>query len=199
MTDQYNSTFHIKGPYQAREVITEDLFTSFEQLKGSITLEAYALDIEGLLSLHERKQRDRLRDRGRQLFRLNLLIYCEEQLVGWSFGKQKGVDTFLMINSALLPEHQGNGVYSALLPLMLTLLKNEGFQEVRSNHRATNNRVLIPKLRAGFVITGTHLNDMFGFMVQLTYYFNKKRREAFAFREGSRPPHDLLPYLGPNF
>ena len=91
---------------------------------------------------------------GQLLYQLNLGIYHDGQFIGWSFGVQADGDRFSMINTGILPDHQGKGVYTALLPLKSwEILQAQGFQVVFSRHVVTNNRVLVPKLKAGFVIT----------------------------------------------
>jgi GNAT superfamily N-acetyltransferase len=112
--------------------------------------------------------------------------------VGWSFGVQASGDTFSMINTGILPDHQGRGVYTALLRRILEILKAEGFQVLVSRHVVTNNRVLVPKLKAGFVITHFELSDTFGLLVHLSYFFNPRRRKLLDFRAGQLAPDDEL-------
>ncbi|MGI9273760.1 MAG: GNAT family N-acetyltransferase [Endozoicomonas sp.] len=129
-------------------------------------------------------------------WRLNLAIYDEERLIGWSWGRQEAPDRFCMVNSGLIGEYRGKGIYTALLPLILDRLREKGFQVVSSRHTATNNAVLIPKLRAGFVITGMELSDTFGTLVCLSYFFNPLRRKALDFRSGQeRLDAELAPLL----
>ena len=95
-----------------------------------------------------------------------------------------------MINTGILPPHQGKGIYSALLPLLLEGLRQEGFQIVYSRHIASNNQVLVPKFKAGFVITGFEISDAFGLLVHLSYYFNPLRRKIMDVRTGRAMPDD---------
>ena len=56
----------------------------------------------------------------------------------------------------------------------------------------TNNAVIIPKLKAGFVISGFEVSDRFGTLVQLSYYFNPLRRKMMDVRVGQRKPDEEI-------
>jgi hypothetical protein len=64
---------------------------------------------------------------------------------------------------------------------VLEYARSLGYQLVTSKHYASNNSVLIPKLKAGFIITGMALDDKYGLMVHLTKYLHPER-EAIAIR-----------------
>ena len=142
----------------------------------------------------------RLRARLAGRFRLNLGVYQGDELVGWTFGVQESPshDTYYMVNTGVLPAHQGKGIYTALLQVVLEAVRTQGFQVVHSRHAATNARVLVPKLKAGFVVTGMELSDVFGTLVHLSYFFNPIRRKVLDVRAGqSHPDSDVrrvLPY-----
>jgi GNAT superfamily N-acetyltransferase len=123
-----------------------------------------------------------------QPFHLRLGLYHGEEFVGWHTGNQESGETFYMRNSAVLPAHRRKGLYRALLADTLGRLKAKGFQKIYSRHNATNNDVIIPKLQAGFVITGLELSDAFGTLVHLAYFTNPLRRKMLEFRSG-----DLFP------
>ena len=92
-----------------------------------------------------------------------------------------------MVNTALLPEHRGRGVYSRLLPLVLGQLRDAGYQLIRSHHHATNNAVLIPKLRAGFRLQGLEV-DHHGVMAVLICPLNEVYAEYMDIRSGLQRP-----------
>ncbi|OQX36541.1 MAG: hypothetical protein B0D91_08895 [Oceanospirillales bacterium LUC14_002_19_P2] len=120
------------------------------------------------------------------LVRLNLVLYQGDAFIGWSWGRQLDQETFYMASSAILELWRRRGIYSALLRWLLTQLNAQGVQIVRSRHLATDNAIIIPKLKAGFVMTGMELSDVAGTLVQLSYFFNKRRREMLDFRAGFR-------------
>lgn len=126
-------------------------------------------------------------------YRLLLALFKDDEFVGWSFGDQKNVDNdYYMRNSAVLPEHRRQGLYSALMTTHLEIVNEKGFQKITSSHHVTNNAVLIPKLKAGFIISGFEMDDGFGLLVNLTYFTNPLRREMMDVRAGLTRPSDQI-------
>jgi GNAT superfamily N-acetyltransferase len=119
-------------------------------------------------------------------------IEHNDVVVGWTFGFQVSSEDFYMCNSALHPEFRGRGLYSALLPKVIERTTTDGFQIVSSKHSASNNQVIIPKLKAGFRISGMEINDRFGTLVRLAYYSNPTRLEFFKVRTGEEKPSDEI-------
>jgi hypothetical protein len=75
---------------------------------------------------------------------------------------------------------------------VIELVTKQGFQLITSSHNATNSAIIIPKLKAGFIITGFELSDTFGLLVNLTYYTNATRRKIMDFKAGQTRPDDEL-------
>lgn len=123
---------------------------------------------------------------------LRLGIFQGEEFVGWHFGRQEDASTYYMTNSAILPEHRRKGLYAALLAEVMKILTEKGFQRIYSRHNMTNNAVIIPKLKAGFVITGTELSDTFGALVHLTFLPNPLRKKVLVYRSGDLRPDDEI-------
>jgi hypothetical protein len=92
-----------------------------------------------------------------------------------------------MVNTALLPPHRGQGVYTRLLPAVLAALQAEGYLLVRSHHHATHNAVLIPKLRAGFRFQGLEV-DEHGVMAVLVHSFDDVYLDYMDIRSGLKQP-----------
>ena len=128
-------------------------------------------------------------------YTLSFGIFQGDTFVGWHMGSQIEVGKFYMTSAGILVEHQRRGLYSALTPIILETVKKEGFQIVYSRHNLTNNAVIIPKLKAGFVISGFEVDDRFGTLVQLSYYFNPLRRKMLDVRVGQRRPDDEVKKL----
>jgi len=129
-------------------------------------------------------------------FRLSYVIEQEGNLIGWCTAFQKDIDVWYMHNTAIFEDHRKKGLYTVLLQLMLKYAKKEGYQKVSSTHIATNNAIIIPKLKAGFIITGMHINEKFGIMVELSYYTNPKIKAVVDFRSGqSRLPQNLKEHV----
>lgn len=127
-----------------------------------------------------------------QPYVMRLGLFHGEEFVGWHLGRQEDASTFYMTNSAILPEHRRKGLYKALLAEVMKILKEKGFQRIYSRHNMTNNSVIIPKLKAGFVITGTELSDNFGALVHLTYLTNPLRRKVLDYRSGETRPDEEI-------
>jgi hypothetical protein len=153
-------------------------------------------DVQQALSMEEQTAAARLRERMGTPFRLNIGIYHNQEFIGWSFGRQESEEKYYMVNTGILPQHQWKGIYSALLPWILSVLQREGFQIVYSRHVATNNQVLVPKLKAGFVITGIEVSDVFGVLLHLSYFFKPLRRKVLDVRVGqARPDAEIKRYM----
>jgi hypothetical protein len=74
----------------------------------------------------------------------------------------------------------------------MSILIETGFQKIWSQHQMTNNRIILPKLKRGFVISGLNVNDMAGALVQLTYLANPVRKKVMQFRVGKLKPDSQL-------
>lgn len=164
----------------------------FEQLRPRVFAETLSYDPRSIWSAEEHEAIARLRERGGPVNQLVFGVYREAELVGWSMGWQDDAQTYRMVNTGIMPEHQHKGIYTALLPHVLDTLRQEGYQVVVSYHCATNNAVIVPKLRAGFLIAGMELSDRFGLVVRLGYYFNETRRKILDVRSGQQRPDDAI-------
>jgi ribosomal protein S18 acetylase RimI-like enzyme len=129
--------------------------------------------------------------------RINLAAFQGEKLAAWSWGYQTETLRFYMCNSATLPEHRRKGLYTKLMTSMKDRATEMGFQEIFSRHSATNNAVLIPKLKAGFVITSMEVSDLFGVLIHLSFYPNQIRRDMLDYRVGlTKPDMRIKKFLG---
>lgn len=154
-------------------------------------------DPRAVFSDAEKQNIDELRKLMGSPLCLRFGIYQGERFVGWHIGDQRSGEEFYMRNSGVLPELQGQGIYTALMKAVVGILKEVGFQVISSKHNATNNRVIIPKLKAGFVISGLEISDRFGTMVRLEFFTNPKRQAMMDFRCGqSLPAPEIRPFIG---
>jgi len=87
-----------------------------------------------------------------------------------------------------LPKYRRLGLYSELVKMVLKRCEEEGFQKIYGTHCATNNAVLIPKLKLGFIFSKVELSDMFGTIIHLQYYTNPLRRKVLDYRSGLKVP-----------
>ena len=63
-----------------------------------------------------------------------------------------------------------------------------GGLRISSQHVATNNAVLIAKLKLGYVIAGTEYDEQMGLLVLLVLHLAPERRALFASRTGTVRP-----------
>jgi hypothetical protein len=128
-------------------------------------------------------------------YTLDLGAFYKGEFAGWHFGLQTSEDTYCMRNSAVLPEFRRRRIYERLLQSTLEVVTAAGFQRVTSDHHPSNTAVLIAKLKAGFWISGVHVDDRFGTLVDLVWYPHHVRREAFEYRVGYSFPSDSVKRL----
>jgi hypothetical protein len=107
------------------------------------------------------------------------LIYHHQEPIGWNISNQSYLDLLYMRNTGILPVYQNNGIYTAFLKMFLEEMTQKGFTKIKSNHLINNNQVIVPKLKAGFVINGMEVSEVFGTMVNLIYYPYPQQQEAF--------------------
>jgi ribosomal-protein-serine acetyltransferase len=124
-----------------------------------------------------------------------LTLMHGQSLAGWCWGYQDSYDSFFMVNSAILTEHRGRGLYSRLLEYLLEKIKPKGFQRIWSLHNLTNNPVIIAKLKRGFYITGVELSETYGTSARLTHFTNKDRIKALEFRAGDTMPDEAIRHM----
>lgn len=184
----------IASGYEIRSLSQEDFDPQFHKFT-----ETYFDDATQVFRLRdslEDTERDKIRNLSSNLgspFTLRLGVFHKQEMVGWHFGRQDGPFSFYMINSGILPEHRRKGLYMELVKRVLSLTVEEGFQTIWSRHRATNNGVIIPKLRQGFVITGIEITDTFGTLVHLSYFPKEIRRKVLDYRVGHiRPDKEII-------
>lgn len=125
-------------------------------------------------------------------FQLQLGVFHNNEFVGWSAGEQESSETFYMRNSAILPGHRKKGLYTALLRRTIDRVTEAGFQKIYSRHSATNNAIIIPKLKLGFIIGALEVSDKFGVLVHLNYFPKELRRKMTIYRTGDIKPDNEI-------
>ena len=169
------------------EFVDEPTFTNFFHAhKKTIYQNDFAFSLDGILSPEEKAKRSEHAGKLKDVERYHLFAKKEGEVIGWSFGMQKGADDFFMRNSAVFPAHRRSGVYTGMLERSVQYLSELGFQRIYSLHKMANNPVLIAKLKFGFVLTGFRISDRNGCMAELTYFTNEKRKALYEVRVGSR-------------
>lgn len=124
------------------------------------------------------------------IFRLYILVYKKNKVVGWHTGFQR-LDAYYMMNTGVFKEYQGKGIYTKLLQKIINIIDEKGFVEITSRHIVSNNKVIVPKLKAGFLITGMEIEERFGTLVNLKYFFNQEIKNVYLMRTGALKPSKI--------
>ena len=116
-----------------------------------------------------------------QILQLRIGAFIDDRLVAWSYSR--GEDTQLhMVNSGVSPGLRRRGIYSRLVEATIAHADSHGFLRIISRHVPSNNAVIIPKLRLGFMVSGFEYSEVYGPLVRLTYLIGHKRRELYRAR-----------------
>lgn len=136
-------------------------------------------------SMKQEPQIQALLNNIKDAYKLYIGIYDGEKLIGFHWGFQDGL-SYYMARTGLLPAYQNQGLYQAFLANLIDHLKGVGFTALYSKHIMTHNQIIVPKLKAGFVINKFELSEYFGVLVNLSYFFDEKRKEMLNYRAGKR-------------
>ena len=111
--------------------------------------------------------------------------FRNETLVGWSQGYRQGRTEFYMLNSGVASVERRKGIYSQLVRAILDHATSLGYSKVTSRHSAANSAVIIAKLRLGFQVSGFEYSEVYGPLVQLTYFVHEARKRLYLARAAS--------------
>ncbi len=175
--------------YSIKTMTAKEFFPLFGKNYDAIFGNDHTFFPDSYFSVRENEKIQLLKERMGNLYTLHLGLFSpKNEFVGFSFGSQENEETFYMMASAVMPEHRQLGLYSALVKEVIKHCSEEGFQKIYGTHCATNNAVLIPKLRLGFIFSKVELSDMFGTILHLQYYTNPLRRKVLDYRSGLKVP-----------
>lgn len=176
-------------PIQYHFITPEEFFPFFRETRPKIFRGEFDFDTQAVMTALE-KEKVKAMPKMENIQRYQLVAKDRDKIIGWSFGQQRTYDDFYMINSAVFPEYRRQGIYTELMRQAVEYITELGFQRIYSRHKMSNNAVIIPKLMAGFAITGFEVGDVFGNLVELSYYTNPRRRELLEVRTGMRRPSE---------
>lgn len=177
------------GRFQVRAVTRAAWLQSFDAVKDEIFPGDAGLDITQAWTDADRARFRVLNAIFAEPLEHNLIIVDTEDgdaEVGWAQGVQGPRATYYMAITGVHPRCRGKGLYPAYLKRLLPLLAELGFREAESRHSAHNNAVLIPKLRAGFIISAFEIAANYGLLVHLRYTFSDAMRQLYAWRVDGR-------------
>jgi hypothetical protein len=121
---------------------------------------------------------------------LYLLAKIDNLIVARSFSEQTSRDTLFMCMSYVKKDYRNNGIYTKLLKETISVAKSIDYTKVTSCHNSSNNKIIIPKLKQGFVMSGMRVNAGYGTLVELSCFLNKTESDMQDFRCGYRKPTD---------
>ena len=120
--------------------------------------------------------------------RIRIAAFDGDRFVGCSSGWFEFGGGFYIGLSAVEPGYRRRGVYTRMLEAMEQAVRERGGLLISSQHVATNNAVLIAKLRMGYVVAGTEYVEPMGLLVRLVLHLAPQRRALFESRTGTLQP-----------
>jgi hypothetical protein len=111
-----------------------------------------------------------------------VLLWQDGAPIGAFWGQHESWGRYYMVNTIMRPDFRGRGVYRAFLGNVERAVAAAGFRELYSRHRADNNAVIVPKLKAGWVIAAFEVALKFGLMVHLRKYLTDDLVRLHGFR-----------------
>ncbi|MBS1983793.1 MAG: GNAT family N-acetyltransferase [Bdellovibrionales bacterium] len=183
--------------YTIRPISTAEFTPLYETHGPRLFSDLMVLKMMKVLGERELTVAHGFRDMVSTRYRLNLGVFHKDEFVGWSWGYQTSPLEYYMENSAVFPEHRRKGLYAALVREVIHTTTEHGFAAVYSLHHLVNNPVIIPKLQAGFIMTGFNVMDLYGTLVRLDYFANPMRHRIMEVRCGYRKPDaEILSLFG---
>jgi hypothetical protein len=175
--------------YTIKELSEDEFSPLYEKYRAKVFDDDHSYVVRDVLNESELSSIDELKKTCSSILKICLAAFDEnDEFVGWSWGFQENSTTFYMCNSGVVEGHRREGVYQGLVNKVLEITSEKGFQIIYSRHCATNNAVIIPKLKTGFTISKMEMSDRFGVLIHLHYYTNKTRRKIMDYRAGQLKP-----------
>lgn len=179
--------------YSCQEVTADVWEAFFSEHQAAVFSDEASISFDPIFSETDQAKLTSLRERMGDGLQWYFLIYADETPIGWHFGFQKSDLEYFMANTGILPEYQNRKIYSAFLSYIIQRAVDEGFQFITSIHHADNNAVIIPKLKAGFIIQSFGfliqtmlLESNYGPMIQLVYPAKAIYRKTFSAGFGAK-------------
>ena len=174
----------INDDYSLREISANEFSEIYSSKQEEYFSASLIVDVSSHLNPDEQDRVQQRKASFPSAWRMQWALEFKGDVVGWTYSYQQDHETLYMCNSAIAQDHRGKGLYSAMLQHVISMAKEQGFQLVTSKHYASNNSIIVPKLKAGFIITGMALDEKYGLMVHLTKYLHPERERIAINRIG---------------
>ncbi len=194
MFDRLEDPQPLLNGYSVTRVSWPSFKPYFLEKRAEIFRDDETCPVETFLSEAEKQALDRLGARTKDLYRLVYICEKDNAIAGWGWGCQSDYESYDMVNTGFFPEHRHQGLYKALLPVVMARLKGAGFQVATSKHNPANEAIIKPKLDYGFTPAGFDLTR-YGPLLRLAYYFNENRRNAMATQSRKEAQEAMAPYF----
>ena len=179
-----------------KKLTVAEFWPIFDKYRPQLFGETHSYSARDVRTLHEKISIDTLLTGTKSRHEVHLGLFdAKGAIAGWSSSHQVKPMELYMMNSAVFPKFRRKGYYTKMVQQTLKEAKKLGFQTVTSNHVASNNAVIIAKLKLGFKITGFELSDEYGVLVRLTHFLNPTRALANEYRAGEIKPTKELKKL----
>lgn len=156
---------------------------TFASLQRECLPRGGGVDLSRLFSAEERERFGELNSTEPQGSLEHRVLFVDgDEVVGCYWGMQESYARYYMIATMIRASHRGRGVYAAFLARLVAIAKEMGFREIYSRHHPDNNAILVPKLKAGFIISSFEITHNFGLLVHLRYPIADALREVYAYR-----------------
>jgi len=174
----------INDEYSLREISAQEFSEIYSSRQEEYFSTSLIVDVSSHLTPDEQDRAQQRKALFPPAWRIQWALEYNGAVIGWTYSYQQDHETLYMCNTAIAQEHRGKGLYSIILQHVLSVAKTQGFQIVTSKHYASNNAIIVPKLKAGFIITGMALDEKYGLMVHLTKYLHPERQRIAINRIG---------------
>jgi ribosomal protein S18 acetylase RimI-like enzyme len=110
---------------------------------------------------------------------LRIAAFRGDELIGWTYASPEGSSLLYMINSGVAIAARRTGIYTELCRMVIEHAKSKGYTSILSRHAASNNAVIVAKLKLGFFVSGFEYSEVYGPLVRLTYLLGNLRNTLY--------------------
>ncbi len=144
--------------------------------------------LDALMGAEVAARHEQLRTSLQKADRIRIGAFHGEELAGYASGWFEVGGRFYVGSSAVHAAYRGRGIYTRLMREVEAIVRERGGIAISSQHVATNNAVLIAKLKLGYVVAGTEYVEQMGLLVRLVLHLAPARLALYAERTAMLVP-----------